>query len=419
MPVVTYASRLTIQMKNSKIKKMVNILYFKENKAEFAHCAISYGRMEVKMEGSNLLTGGVDELNEIKEYLLELRGNQANSKSRLEEEERLERSINALEKAIAEEIQATAKKRRDEIEEAFDRQLDKTWAKVKKIKEKRNRKKSSKVSERIAAETASLRAENNRLKLEAGSIIGQRRMPSFCNTKLYYALYAPSCFTDLLIIAAVLAITLLAIPCGIYFLVLSEERILYMVIIYVVTVLFFGSLYLAVGNRTKGKYSAELLEIKDIRSSIRANRKKIGVIKRNIKKDRDESLYGLQSYDNKLAELDREAADITNRKKEALETFENSTKQIIASEIQEANKEKLSGLRTEYDRACEESKKAEDMIKALTIKLAGEYEPFIGKDLMTLDRLESLTNIILAGNAANISEAVAFYRQNMNKAPQD
>jgi hypothetical protein len=39
----------------------------------------------------------------------------------------------------------------------------------------------------------------------------------------------------------------------------------------------------------------------------------------------------------------------------------------------------------------------------------------IGKDLMTLERLESLTNIILAGNAANISEAVSFYRQNMNK----
>lgn len=370
------------------------------------------------MEGSNLLTGGVDQLNEIKEYLLELRGNQANSASQREEEERLEKSINLLEKEIAEEIQTTARKRRDEIDDTFNQEIEKTKLKIKRIKERRDRKKSKKVSERIETETASLHAENDRLKLEAKSVMEQKKVPFFCNTKIYFALYSPTCFTDVLLIIVALLLVLLVIPCGIYFLLLPQE-ILYIIITYVITIIIFGGLYLIIGNRTREKYSAEIRQVKEIRSNIRANRKEIAVIKKSIKKDRDESRYGLQSYDKELAKLEKEISDINGQKQEALETFDNTTKQIITSEIQEANKEKLSKLQAEYDQAREASGKTEEKIKALTIKLASEYEPFIGKDLMTLDRLESLTNIILAGNAENISEALAFYRQNIDKASQE
>jgi len=62
--------------------------------------------------------------------------------------------------------------------------------------------------------------------------------------------------------------------------------------------------------------------------------------------------------------------------------------------------------------------KAEDKIKLLTIKVASEYEPLIGKDLMTLDRLDALINIIQAGSADTISEAITFYKQGLNSNPQ-
>lgn len=371
------------------------------------------------MEGSNLLSGGADQLNEIKEYLLELRGNQANNISQIEKEETIERSIKSLEKEINEEIQATVKKRRSEIDDTFDQQIAKIRDRMKKIKGRRSRKRNSKVSERMNMETSSLQAENNSLKLEAKTIMNQKRIPSFCNTKLYYALYSPACFTDILIIIASIIITLLLIPCGVYFLLLPEEKIAYMVITYVSTVIFFGGIYLLTGNLTRAKFAAEIRQIGGLRSSIRANKKKISAIKNKIKNDRDESSYGLQSYDEELAKLEKEEDDILAQKKESLETFDNTTKQVIASEIQGMNEEKLSGLRSEYDYASAESKKTEDKIKALTIKIAREYEPFLGKDLVTLERLESLTNIILAGNATNISEAIAFYKQNMNKVTQE
>jgi hypothetical protein len=371
-----------------------------------------------KMDGSNLLSGGVDTLNEIKENLLELHGYQANNNSFVQEEEKLEKSIKGLERSISEEIESTIKKRRGEIEDTFDKQMDKTRNRMKKMKEKRDKRKNAKVSERIAEETSSLRSENNRLKLEAKSVFESKRIPGFCNTKLYYSLYAPSCFTDFLISLTVIVIILLLIPCGIYFWVLPEKKILYLIITYVATVLLFWGIYVMIGNRTKEKYLNEILKVKDIRSNIRGNKKKIAVIKNNIRKDRDESSYGLQSFDEELAKLDQEAADIAVQKKDALEAFDNTTAQIIESEIRSSYEDKLSVMKTEYYKTCGQSKKTEDMIKALSIKIASEYELFIGKDLMSLERLDSLINIIQAGSAATISEAITFYRQNMNLTQQ-
>jgi hypothetical protein len=136
-------------------------------------------------------------------------------------------------------------------------------------------------------------------------------------------------------------------------------------------------------------------------------------IKKDIKSDRDESSYGLEDFDENLKKLDDEAAEIIRQKKEALLTFENTTAQIITSEIIKKYEEKLTNLKAENEAIAAKSVQADQKIKALTLKIANEYEPFIGKDLITLDRIDSLINIIQAGNASNISEAVQFYRQNM------
>lgn len=363
------------------------------------------------MEADNILSGGIEKLNEIKEYLLELNGNMENDRQLKEEAEKLQKAVKGLEKEIADEIAKTIKKRRGEIEDSFDKQIGKIRDKAKKIKEQRSKAKSLKVSERIDAETTELRAEKSRLRLEVETIARQDKLPFFCNSKLYMALYYPSCFTDILLIIVTLVIVLLLIPCGVYFLLLPA-KIIYIILSYVVTVVVLGSLYLAGYNYTRERYDIKLKQIKEIRGRIRESKKKIAAIKRRIKKDRDESGYGLHGYDEELARIDKDEDDILAQKKEALTVFENSTSKIISNEIQELYRDKLASLRNELEQVNVRLNQAEERIKALTLKIASEYEPFLGKDLMNLDRLEALSNIILAGNAATISEAIAFYRQN-------
>jgi hypothetical protein len=367
----------------------------------------------VTMDEGNLLSGGVDKLNEIKETLLELGGYQQKYDTLVLEESKIEKNIQSLEKTAADEVQATVKKRRAEIEVAYDKQLDKSKARVKKIKDKRDKSKSQKVSERINEETASLQEENRRLKLEGKTLFKQKHVPSICNTRIYYALYYPRYFKDMIIIILSLILTLLIVPCGIYFFALPEERILYLVLLYIVTVLVFGGIYLLIGNRTKDKHRDTIKQVGELRHRVLKNKNNIKAIKRSVKKDRDESNYGLENFDDELAKLDSEAADIAEQKKEAILTFENTTVQVITAEIRKQYDDKILGLKTEYDKIKTEVLQTNEKVKALTLGMASEYEPFIGKDLITIERLDSLINIIEAGNAGNISEAVQFYKQNM------
>jgi len=365
------------------------------------------------MDEGNVLAGGVDKLYEIQEALLELAGYRENYAKLEADEENNSKIIKSLEKEAADEVASTVRKRRNEIESTYDKQLDKLKSDIKKIRSKRDKRKHKKVSERMDAETFALREENHRLKLEAKAMAKQNHVPFYCNTKLYYALYYPGFFSDIVIIFFALLITLLIIPCGIYFYALPEEKIPYLVILYIATVLIFGGLYLLIWNRTKEKHGGTLKEIRKLRHEIAGNNKKIKSIKKGIKKDKDESVYGLEDFDDDIKRLDNEAAEIIRRKTEALLTFDNTTAQILTSEIRKKYDEKIAALEAENKEIAAKSEQTDKMVKALTLKIAGEYEPFIGKDLMTPDKIESLINIIKAGNASNISEAIQFFRQNM------
>lgn len=365
------------------------------------------------MDEGNLLSGGVDKLYTIKEELLDLKGYQGQYEELVEEENRINKSVQGLEKIVADEIQATVKKRRAEIESAYKKQMNKTNSRIKKIKEKRDKHKNKKVSERINEETAGLREENHKHKLDVKTLFKQKRVPSYCNTKLYYALYYPRYFSDIIIIILALLLTLLIIPCGIYFFVLTEEKILYLVLLYVVTVLFFGGVYLLIGNHTKDKHRDVLLQVRGLRHEIILNKKKIVAIQKRVKNDQDESTYGLEDIDEELGKLVQEVAEIAEEKKEALLTFENTTTQVLSSEIEKQYVDKMEGLKSEHKNITTELVQAEEKIKALTLKIASKYEPFIGKDLITIDRIDSLINIMEAGNANTISEALQFHKQNM------
>lgn len=364
------------------------------------------------MDGNNILAGGADKLNEIKEQLIELNGYQADYAKISAGEQKLEKSINSAEKDMSDEISSTLKKRRQEIEETFDKQLSRTAAQIRKIRDKRDKRKNMKVSERISEETASLNEENTRLKLETKAVFRQNHIPRYCNTAYYYALYYPRYFRDIIMILCTLLVTLLIIPCGIYFFLLPEEKIIYLILIYIITVIVFGGLYILIGNHTKDKHPDGLKQVRALREKIRTNNKKINEISKHIRNDRDESTYGLESFDEELTKLGGEEAEIVEKKKDALLTFENTTSNLITSEIKEKHREKLENLRAEHDRLNKEISELADKIKVLTIRFASDYEPLLGKEMITPEKLDQLADIIRAGNASTISEAVAIYRQN-------
>ncbi|HEX3023100.1 MAG TPA: hypothetical protein VHP81_11995 [Lachnospiraceae bacterium] len=365
------------------------------------------------MEDSNVLAGGIETLYTIKETLLELNGYKEKVKQLEYEENDLEKLVAAKDRAIAEEIEQVLKKRKSEVGESFDNQIDKTKTQIKKIKAKRERMKNAKISERIDMETADLQEENRQYDLEAKSIFKQKGIPTFLHSNLFYALYAPNCLKDIGIILAIVIALFLVIPNFIYHILLPKEQVLYMVLIYFLIIVIFGGFYVLINIKVKEPKWDAILQVRSIRGKIRANRKQMKRIKRTIRKDKDDSNYGLEKFNQEIEEMDEKIAEITERKKEALGVFESTTKSVIVEEIRNHHREEWENLVGKHDEIYNEVKSMLDKVREMEMNLAASYETYLGKELMNLEKLESLIKIMEARQEIIVSEAIAIYKKEL------
>lgn len=361
-----------------------------------------------------ILHGGIEELNTIKEQVMELTGYQERNAELEKEELRLDKLIVSKEKDLNDEIDATLKKRKSELTASYENQLATLTARSKKIKAKKEKDKGAKVSERIAEETAELRDKNKELALEIKTKLKADKTPRLCNTTLFYAFFMPRTLTEFLIFFLGLFIVFLAVPFGIYLLFFAKKfGELALAIIYVIMILLVGSGYLAINNKIKEKHLETIRAVRGLRNQYRRNSKNIKDIQKGIKNDSDESAYGLEQYDDELAEIEAEIARIREEEKQELNTFETATSVKIKAEIKSRYEEELSSLREKLKETDTEQKRAEDKVKELSLMMSKQYEAYLGKEMLSVQKLDKMMTRIKNGEAANIGEALALEK---NKA---
>ena len=358
------------------------------------------------MGEGNVLSGGIDVLYAMKDSLSELEKYKGISAELAGKEPALEKEIASKEKAIEAESEAVVKQRRQEIEASFEEQISKTKSRIKKVKAKKEKRKDAKVSERIKIETRELREEKRELEEELKLIFRNSKIPNLLNNKLYFALFMPRTLKDLLIVLGMILLTLFVIPVGVYHFSLPQST-WYLVLSYVVTVVVFGGIYLFIANLTKEKNQAAAAKIKEVRKKLALNHKKIKAETRSIRKDKDESLYGLENFDHELRELEEEADKIAKEKKKALAAFENDTKKAVIDEIRGRDKKEREALKKEHDTVYQQQKQAEEKVKACSIDIANKYEAYLGKNVMSLASVDRLIEIMKEENCNTVSEALA------------
>lgn len=325
------------------------------------------------------------------------------------EEKRLEKDLEAEKKMVADTISMTVKKRMEEINSTYDKEIARGQDRLKRVRSKREKAKSQGVKERIEEETKDLRDDNRELKLQMKTVFQKDRVPRFCKSTWYYSLYYTRGFTEFLILLLTVLICFLAIPCGIYLL-LPEKNSYYLIGIYFVTIVVFGGLYIFINNRTKVHHQEALKQGRGIRDMMRSNNKKIRVITNSIKRDRDEAVYDLEKYDDEIAQIEQELTEIANKKKEALNTFDKVTKTIISDEIAGNNRDKIEQLEADLESVQAESREAEVRVKEQTLFITDNYESYVGKEFMVPEKLDELADFIRMGKASTISEAEALYK---------
>ncbi len=324
-------------------------------------------------------------------------------------EKQLENSLKAKQKSVADTIAQTVKKRSDEISKSYDSEIGKAQDRLKKVRGKREKAKTQGEKERIAEETQSLIRENEELKGQIKTMFRANHVPGYCASNLYYSLYFTKGIGEMATMLAALLIAFLALPCGIYFLIPNRQT-LYLVGIYVAVILIFGGIYVKIGNSTRMKYMDVLKEGRGIRNRIRANKKQMKVITRSIRKDKNETVYNLQKFDDEIAQIEQDLAQAERKKKEALNTFETVTKTIISDEIMGNNRPEIDQIESDLAKTAADLKETQNAAMNKALYITDHFEIYAGKDFMTKERLEALEEIITSGKASNISEAIVVFK---------
>lgn len=332
----------------------------------------------------------------------------------IQEERRLERQLETEKRVVADNIRQTVKKREDEISSSYDKEITKGQEHLKKARSKREKAKSQGVKERIAEETGELINHNRELRLQMKGVFQQKRVPGFCKSSLYYSLYFPRWFKEILTLLLFLLIFFLAVPCGIYLLI-PEHQLWHLVVIYLLDVLLAGGLYVLIGNKTRMHHLETLKEGRVILDQIHSNNKKIKVITSTIRKDRNESLYDLKKFDDEIAQAEQELSDVAAKKRDALNTFENVTKNILSDEIEHNSKDKLDKMQAEYQGIADQLKHLSIQVKGQRLTITDQYSTYLGKEFLDAARITELSSIIQGGQAANLSEAIEVYKTQTKK----
>lgn len=330
------------------------------------------------------------------------------------QEKQLEASLKSRQKLVMDTISQTVKTRKTEITESYDAELSKLQEQLKKVREKREKAKNQGVKERIAEDTRSLSKENEDLKEQMKQLFRASHVPGFCRGSLYYSLYFTRTLKEMGLLFLVMVLCFLVIPCGVYFLIPGHQT-WYLILIYIAVVLVFGGLYVAVGNRTKMRYLETLQKGREIRSKIQANRKQMKRIARAIRRDKDEAVYNLQKFDDEIAQLQQDVDQVSRKKAEALNTFENVTKTIISDEISGNFKAELDAMEAELLKTDEGLRSVRASLKEKALLVTDEYGSYVGKEFLTTDRLDALEELIRSGEAANITEAIAKYKSKVTQ----
>ena len=304
-------------------------------------------------------------------------GRLAKEEERLKEEEaKTLRELKTGEKALKDEIDSTLRKRLKELTGTHD------------------------------AEDSSAK------KAEMLNAFRKQKIPAYYTTRLYYALHYPHKPADLLVLLLFVGLCFIAVPCGIYFLALPENlrSPVLLAVIYVLSVLIFGGLYTWIGNSSKSKYTDMLRMGKETWDDLAANQKQVRKLTRQIRRDKDEERYNLGAYDDEIARASQAVQEAEARKQEALTNFDTVTKNIITDELTQNSSEKIGRLMSAHDEALRLLQEVGEEKRQKEKTLQEQYEVRLGREFMSEEKIEALSDILTRGSASSLADAMTEYR---------
>lgn len=300
------------------------------------------------------------------------------------------------------------KENKDAILKSYDEIILEIEKRLKSIESDKAREKKKNLDLLIEKNTRVNKDNNEYLRNEIKKILRENKLPFFVNSKLYFILFFPTSFIELIIAFIFFLIFIIGVPVGIWYLKgpkvftdissLIQNKTFWITIVYIaVYLLVIGVIYVIIDNITK-KDKKVLLDIKELRKNIKDNLKDIlKITNHTIKNVKDED-FDYTKLDRDIEGIKFELENANNKKKEALETFENETREKIIDQIKSNNKQELINIEKELLSAHEELASLEKKYTDLRLKISENYEIKLGKNNTTVDKINQYMNALDKSN---------------------
>ncbi|MBR2737956.1 MAG: hypothetical protein IKD88_04520 [Lachnospiraceae bacterium] len=326
----------------------------------------------------------------------------------------LERDLENEKRAQSDLLETTIKNRRAELNATYDAEISKARDLIQKENVRRSKAIAAGKKARSKVETRSYALDNRELKKQMREMFRTDGMPAIANTTFFYGLYGPGSPAEALIFIAALAVCFVLVPFLLYHF-LPWTGPAFLAIIYVICIVVFVGIYLLIMNATKGKHREAFLKGKQIRKQIRKNNLEAARIERGIQKDKDESHYDLEEFDANLEKMRSDLDEIMARRSEALQNFEEVTKQVITDEITDNGREKLQDLEVRLESAKYRRTEAQDEARDASLGFTDVYGPYIDRAFWNEADLDALTALVENGEARSVIDAQTILRASKGK----
>lgn len=360
------------------------------------------------MAEQNILAGGAAVLEQVISDIREHNEKKERLDKLADTKRDLCRNLESAEKEIKDEIESKIKSAVESICAGYNKSIDADRLKLKEVQGQRDKAKVAGVKERIGKETQQLHKENADLKSQVREAFNLEGIPMYCNSRLFFALFQTRDVFDFVIYILFLIALYAAIPFALSLIpgVPEYALIIYYFIVAVTNISAMKIIY----NRTLVKHSKTISDARATHRKMVDNKKRIKRIARGIRKDKNEDMYGLESFDYSINELHDHIRKIEEDKAKALDEFEKTAKPDIVSEVEGRNKNRITIMRSEIAKKEEEMLKLDTLIKEQRIYISSNYEAYLGKEFMNLDKLQELYSYMKSGIADTVSQALAVYK---------
>ena len=361
------------------------------------------------MAEQNILNGGLEVLEQIISDVTEYNDNREALDELNESIKVLSKEVNTAEKNIQSEVTSRVKEGSASINASYDKLVGARKEKLKKAQSKRDRVKMEGVKERITLETADLRAENRELKRQIEKTFAQEKVSLFCNSRLFLALFNSETILDYVIFVACVAIVFCAIPLVIYFSALPDVIIVAYTFVMALIILL---LYKKVNSGIMVKHRDLIVRAHEVKNLIKINEIRIEKIRHSIKRDKNEEMYGLESYDEKIKAINDEIIRIESERDAACNEFEQKTKTDIISEIEGRYTGKIEENKNLLASKKEEREVLEQKLTDQKMYISNNYGSYLGREFIdSEDKLFELAEMMQEYSFDTIGQAISEFKE--------